>query len=107
MAVEKVSRTTVTGKRCITTTSQLSTTTTEKGSSTISTASNTATATTTSSAGVSQVANKRAKVSKSRVEVSTNLSVDYLATLLSWPKRMAGIRRFIVSTSNEYAAFTF
>jgi hypothetical protein len=92
--VEKVSSTTLTGKRRITTSPP--TTTTEIGSSTISSASN------ASSAEASQVANKRVKASKLRAEVNTNLSVDYLATLLSWPKRMAGIRRFIVSKASKW-----
>lgn len=48
-----------------------------------------------SSLGVSQVA-KRAKTTKTPA-ASNILSADYLATLLSWPTRMAGIRRFIVS----------
>eukprot|EP01036_Dinobryon_divergens_P025139 gene25139-33659_t len=46
-----------------------------------------------SSSGVSQVA-KRAKTTKTPA-ASNTLSADYLATLLSWPTRMAGIRRFI------------
>ena len=44
-----------------------------------------------------QVANKRAKKATKPPEASNTLSADYLATLLSWPNRMAGIRRFIVS----------